>query len=99
MSQMDRQSISLAFGAGSRGIALDMARRRSSEPRVELHHDRDKRRIYGSEKASRWGHRSAAIDVVEHAVAEHAMMHQVVCNGDIEGLIEIGEPFRMLQQY
>lgn len=98
MSQMDRQGMSLAFGAGSRRIALDMALRCSSEPRVELHDDGDERRIYRPKKASRWRHRSTAIDLVEDAVAEHAMMHQVVCNGDIEGLIEIGEPFRMLQQ-
>ncbi len=83
MYDTDRAGISLAFGIGSPDrIVLHNAIHRPSKARVELHDSRDDRRISRPKKASRRRDGSDAVDVVEYTVAEHAVVHEIVRNGE-----------------
>ncbi len=86
--------IDLAFAAVPRlVVGLDDAVGRPAEPRIELGHGDDQRRIERREEQARRRALLGAVDVVEHAVAEYAVMVEVVGDAQIEGLVEVAQPF------
>ena len=60
---------------------------------VDLGRSDDEPWIDRTEEYARWRHRDGAVHLVEHAVAEDAVMIEVVGNGQIKRLIEVAEPF------
>src|SRR5262245_29695072 len=96
---MDRPGVDFAFAAVA-GVMVDAhaAIDRLGEARIELGRSQDQPGIDRAEKLARRRRRHCAVDVVEHAVAEDPMMGEVVGDGDVEGLVEVAEPFRRPQQ-
>ena len=94
MGDLHRRRVGLAFRCvADVMIGLDAAIDGAGKARIELAHDNDERGIERSEKHARRRCPSGAVDIVEHAVAEHAVVIEVVGDGQIERLVEMGEPF------
>ena len=94
MDEQHRARIGLAFAAVPHVVNnLDDAVGGPPEPRVDPGDRRDQRRIERREEQSGGRALLGAVGVVEHAVAEHAVVVQVVGDAQVEGLVEIAQPF------
>ena len=99
MHEMHGPRIDLAFGAlAPLVIDLDAAIDRPAKRASILVAARIEPGIDRAEEFAGRRRRARAVHVVEHAVAEDAVVIEVVGDGQIEGLIEVAEPFRRPQQ-
>src|SRR5262249_13468990 len=80
-------------------VRLHAAIERFGEARIELGRGDDQPGVERGEEHARRRRNCGAVDLIEHAVAEHTVVVEIVGNGQIERLVEMGEPFRWTREY
>ncbi len=96
---MHGDRVDLAFGAVAHlFIGLDDAIDGAGKALVELGCSDDEPGIDRREKFARRRRCGRAVHLVEHPVAERAVVIEVVGDGQVERLIEVGQPLRRLEQ-